>query len=103
SLLRTYQLLVSPSVLSYLIHDMVFNFKAAKQSNGHSFMNRVRNSFYIWSVKEFNLDSFLHRYLWSPFKWLGNAFSFFGSKLVIILLSLLFMFGVYANFYPSTI
>ncbi len=101
--LRTYQLLVSPSVLSYLIHDMVFNFKAAKQSNPHSFIDRVRNSFYIWSIKEWNLNSFLHKYLWSPFKWLGNTFAFFQSWVAIILLSLLFMFGLYSNFYPATI
>jgi NADH-quinone oxidoreductase subunit L len=101
--LRTYQLLVSPSVLSYLNHDMVFNFKAARQSDSKSFFNRVKNSFYIWSIKEWNLDSMLHRYLWSPFKRLGNAFAFFQSKAAIVLLSLIFLFGVYCNFFPATI
>jgi NADH:ubiquinone oxidoreductase subunit 5 (subunit L)/multisubunit Na+/H+ antiporter MnhA subunit len=101
--LRSYQLLVSPSVLSYLIHDMVFNFKAAKESDSKSFFSRLKNSFYIWSIKEWNLDTFLHRYLWSPFKWLGNALSFSQSRLGIILLLVVFAFGVYSNFYEASI
>jgi len=101
--LRTYQLLVSPSVLSYLNHDMVFNFKTPKESAARSFSSRVKNSFYIWSIKEWNLDGCLHKYLWSPFKWLGNAFAFFQSRLVILLLIAIFLFGVYSNFYPENI
>ena len=101
--LRTYQLLVSPSVLSYLNHDMVFHFKAAKQSESRSFLTRLKNSFYVWSIKEWNLDNFLHRYLWSPFKWLGNVFAFFQSKLSIVLLSIIFVFGLYSNFFQENI
>ena len=101
--LRTYQLLVSPSMLSYLNHDMVFNFKAARESDTLSFIGKVKNSFYIWSIREWNLDGLLHKYLWSPFKWLGNAFTFFQSRTAIVLLIGLFLFGVYSNFYPGNI
>src|SRR5690606_2207991 len=54
--LRTYQLLVSPSVLSYLVHDMFFNFIPKNQNNSGSVVTKIKNSFYILSVKEWNLD-----------------------------------------------
>ena len=48
--LRTYQLLVSPSVLSYLIHDMVFSFKKGKPNVGTACMQRLKNSLYLLSL-----------------------------------------------------
>jgi NADH-quinone oxidoreductase subunit L len=69
--LRTYQLLVSPSVLSYLVHDQFYNFKPGNRTEKNSFITRVRDSFYILCVKEWNMDLTLHRLLWTPFKWIG--------------------------------
>lgn len=101
--LRTYQLLVSPSVLSYLIHDMVFNFKKAKPGLQNAFMKKLANSAYILSIKEWNLDQLLYRNLWSPFKWLGNQMRHINSKIAIVLLILLFAFGIYAELNPENI
>ena len=42
-------------------------------------------------------------YLWRPFKWLGNKFAFFQSKAAIVILTLLFLFGVFSNFFPGKI
>lgn len=70
--LRTYQLLVSPSVLSYMVHDMVFNFKPAGPIRENSFYSRATNTFYMLSIKEWNQDTFQFRFLWSPFKWIGS-------------------------------
>jgi NADH:ubiquinone oxidoreductase subunit 5 (subunit L)/multisubunit Na+/H+ antiporter MnhA subunit len=103
ALLRTYQLLVSPSVLSYLIHDMVFNFKDREQNRKSPLINRIQNTLYIWSLKEWNLDGFLMHYLWSPFKWAGNKLSFFGGKGAAVILTMLFIFGVYSNLYQENI
>lgn len=76
ALLRTYQLLVSPSVLSYLTHDMFFYFKPKKHNQSASLLNRVRNTIYLLSVKEWNLDGMLYRTMWRPFKWIGNRLGF---------------------------
>ena len=32
-------------------------------------------------IKEWNLDSLMFAYLWSPFKWLGKQFRFLQSKI----------------------
>ncbi len=70
--LRTYQLLVSPSVLSYLVHDMFFTFLPRKKSTAGPFLQKIEQAVYLLSIKEFNLDFWLHRIFWQPFKWVGN-------------------------------
>lgn len=101
--LRTYQLLVSPSVLSYRIHDMVFNYQPGKPDGRSDAFNRLRNSFYILSVKEWNLDTLLYRFLWSPFKWIGSRLNFLTGNISVVLLAMLFIAGVYADLYPVKI
>ena len=66
--LRTYQLLVSPSVLGYLIHNQLFNFKLNKSAEN----NALQNTIYTLGIKEFNMDQNMHALLWKPFKWMGN-------------------------------
>lgn len=74
--LRTYQLLVSPSVLSYLIHDQFYNFTPRTHLTNNSFFTKIKNTVYILSLKEWNLDAMLYHFVWSPFKWLGKKLFF---------------------------
>lgn len=101
--LRTYQLLVSPSVLSYLVHDMVFNFKSRQQQEANPFLKKIDNSLYILSIKEWNLDSFLYQFFWSPFKWMGRQIKFIGSKISAALLLIIFLSGLYSDLFPGNI
>ena len=73
--LRTYQLLVSPSVLNYLIHHQYFHY----QPNSASGSNKWINTMYTLGIKEWNVDQFLYRYLWMPFKWAGRRLNFLES------------------------
>ncbi|MEJ7738795.1 MAG: proton-conducting transporter membrane subunit [Chitinophagaceae bacterium] len=93
--LRTYQLLVSPSVLSYLIHDQFYNFAPGGHTQKDTAFKKISNSLYVLAVKEWNLDFLLHRFLWDPFKWIGKKFDFLVSKTSLILLSIIYLFGVY--------
>lgn len=95
--LRTYQLLVSPSVVSYLIREQFYKFMPHLRSIEDSFPKRLRYTLYMLCVKEWNIDSFMYRYLWNPLKWmgrrldfltLGKAFAFFIPMYVIGLVSL---------------
>lgn len=97
--LRTYQLLVSPSVLSYLVHDMFFNFKPNTSGGNSAF----KNSIYILSVKEWNLDFLLYQLLWKPFKWFGNKFDFLTATVPTVLLAIIFVAGLYSYFFQLTI
>ncbi len=94
--LRTYQLLVSPSVLSYLVHDQFYNFKPNAWNSKDYGFKRLRNTFYILCIKEWNLDSLLYRTLWSPFKWAGNKVGFISGKASIIILIILYSIGLYS-------
>jgi NADH:ubiquinone oxidoreductase subunit 5 (subunit L)/multisubunit Na+/H+ antiporter MnhA subunit len=81
--LRTYQLLVSPSVLNYLVHHQYFHYVAPTQKR----VSKIKASLYMLGIKEWNLDSGMFTYLWSPFKWLGKQFSFLQSKFIIVIIS----------------
>ncbi len=81
--LRTYQLLVSPSVLGYKIHDMFFNFKATPDQGSDTVWRRLQYAVYILNIKEWNLDTILYRYLWNPFKWVGKRLNIFNYNWVL--------------------
>lgn len=91
--LRTYQLLVSPSVLNYLVHHQYFHFHPNTASNN----NKWANTIYMLGIKEWNIDSFLYRYLWIPFKWIGRKLKFLESpqgKTAVIIPLLFFVYAV---------
>jgi NADH-quinone oxidoreductase subunit L len=94
--LRSYQLLVSPSVLSYLVHNQFFHPVAPGKPGKPSLLTSLRNSFYILSVKEWNIDGLLFRYLWSPFKWAGKTLSALSGKASLIILTGVFLLGLYS-------
>lgn len=94
--LRTYQLLVSPSVLGYLIHDQFFSYVPKQYGARSSFVNKVFNTVYLLSVKEWNMDAFQFKYLWSPFKWIGRKLHFLSNKTVLISLTVIYAIGILA-------
>ncbi|MBX7095605.1 MAG: hypothetical protein K1X56_12870, partial [Flavobacteriales bacterium] len=101
--LRTYQLLVSPSVVSYLIREQFFNFKPRPETIEDSFPKRMAYSFYMLSVKEFNLDMIMYRYLWSPIKWVGYQLRFLTFRRAFILFFPLYALGLFFLFVSEEI
>lgn len=85
--LRTYQLLVSPSVASYLIREQFYNYTPREQTIEDNWPKKVEYSIYLLSLKEFDLDLFMARFIWNPLK---NA----GRKLNFLTLKSLFIFFV---------
>ncbi|MBC7904610.1 MAG: hypothetical protein H7Y27_14395 [Gemmatimonadaceae bacterium] len=94
--LRTWQLLVSPSVLSYLVHNQFYHFDPSAPKKVNTGFRKISNSLYILSVKEWNLDAMLFRYLWSPFKEIGRGLQGVSTKLTSVILIVLMGIGVYA-------
>ncbi|MCP1385789.1 proton-conducting transporter transmembrane domain-containing protein [Runella salmonicolor] len=82
--LRTYQLLVSPSVVSYLIREQFYNFSPRARSIEHFFPKKLEYTLYLLSIKEWNLDSLMYRYLWNPLKWAGNKMNFLTVNRLLI-------------------
>jgi NADH:ubiquinone oxidoreductase subunit 5 (subunit L)/multisubunit Na+/H+ antiporter MnhA subunit len=81
--LRTYQLLVSPSVVSYLIREQFYHFEPRAKSIENLFPKKLRNTLYILCLKEWNLDYIMYQYLWNPMKWAGNKMNFLNGKRLI--------------------
>jgi NADH-quinone oxidoreductase subunit L len=82
--LRTYQLLVSPSVLNYLVHHQFFHYVKPTQK----IISKIKASIYMLGIKEWNLDTIMFKYLWSPFKWIGKQFRFLQSGIFIAILAI---------------
>lgn len=80
--LRTYQLLVSPSTVSYLIREQFYNFVPRSKSIEDSFSKKIKYSFYILSLKEFNLDTLVYK-MWRPLKVMGRSLNFINAKNVL--------------------
>jgi NADH-quinone oxidoreductase subunit L len=96
--LRTYQLLVSPSVVTYLIREQFYNYKPRPQTLEDGFSRRVGYTFYMLCIKEFNLDSLLYRFLWNPLKWLGRKMDFLTVNRVLIIFVPIYLVGLYLTY-----
>ncbi|MEN9381904.1 MAG: hypothetical protein RI940_785 [Bacteroidota bacterium] len=91
--LRTYQLLVSPSVMNYLIHNQLFSVPKKKNTSNSIFGNTIK----MLSIKEFNMDNTLFKYFWQPFKLIGNKLSVLNKKWFYIANLLLLILGTYLD------
>ena len=99
--LRTYQLLVSPSVVSYLIREQFYNFSPRASSVEDSFPKKLQYTFYILCIKEWNLDSFMYRFLWNPLKMLGNRFNFLTFNRSILIFVPAYIGGLFCVYHKD--
>jgi NADH-quinone oxidoreductase subunit L len=101
--LRAYQLLVSPSILGYMIHDQFFSYTKKISTTRSPFLNKLYNSIYLLSIKEWNMDPFQYKILWSPFKKIGRQLSFLNSKMVLGSLTVVYIIGLFCFMYEEMI
>ncbi|TDL99920.1 MAG: hypothetical protein C4K58_01355 [Flavobacteriaceae bacterium] len=90
--LRTYQLLTSPSAVSYLIREQVYNYQEEPKTD-IPFSKRMVATLYQLGVMEFRLDEFLHRFVFRPLRNLGHKLDFIAPKNVLYLLLPTFLLG----------
>lgn len=93
--LRTYQLLVSPSVVSYQIREQFYNFVPRQHTLEDSFPKRLEYTLYMLCLKEWNLDSFMYRFLWNPMKWAGRRLNFLVMNRVLFYMVPIYVIGLY--------
>jgi len=101
--LRTYQLLVSPSVVSYLIREQFYNFSPRERSIESFYPKKMAYGLYILCIKEWNMDSFMYKYLWNPMKWVGSKLDFLTLRRLIIFFVLAYGLGVGSLYYEEYI
>lgn len=92
--LRTYQLLVSPSVVSYKIREQFYEFVPREKTIEDSWPKRFEYALYILSLKEWNLDSMMYRYLWNPLKKIGSSWKVLNFKYVFYLSGATVLIGI---------
>lgn len=91
--LRTYQLLVSPSVVSYLIRDQFYHYKPKEKAIEDSYPKKIEYTLYILALKEFNLEGFLNMVLWRPLKIIGKSLDFLNIKRIYLFFIPLYLIG----------
>lgn len=96
--LRTYQLLVSPSLVSYLIREQFYHFEKKSHHSYPLWRQRLNNTLYIYSIKEFNLDWFMYKYVWGFLKQVGKRVHYLKLQQIIIVYGALLIIGIYVLF-----
>lgn len=92
--LRTYQLLVSPSVVAYMIRDQFYHFVPREVSLEESFPRKLEYSLYMLSVKEWHLDKFLQRIVFNPVKKIGRRLNFLTPGNMILYFLPVYLLGI---------
>lgn len=101
--LRTYQLLVSPSLVSYLIKEQFYRFQPSAHLQISPWRQKFKNAVYILSIQEFHLDWFMFKYVWGTLKNIGKKVSFLPNKTAVSVFGGLFGLGVYALYHQSLV
>lgn len=90
--MRTYQLLVSPSVVAYRIREQFYHYEKRTQPIVSSYWKKWEYTIYQLSLREFKLDQILNKFVFNNIKKIGrylsfitlkNGFWFFGSVYLI--------------------
>lgn len=101
--LRTYQLLVSPSVVSYLIREQFYNYTPHKKSFEARFPKKLQNTLYILCIKEWNLDTILYNVIWNPLKKAGRRLSIFTPKTIYFIFFPSYILGLLGMYHKEMI
>lgn len=101
--LRTYQLLVSPSVVTYLIREQFYNFTPRPQTFEDSLPKKIEYSLYMLCLQEWNLDSFMYRFLWNPLKMAGKQLNFLTVSRVLFFFVAAYGIGLFCVYHKELI
>ncbi|MCP9746350.1 proton-conducting transporter membrane subunit [Lacihabitans sp. CS3-21] len=99
--LRTYQLLVSPSVVTYLIREQFYRYSPDDKSIEYKYPTKIANSLYILCLKEFNLDNMMYGFLWNPMKIMGKKIRFLSLNQLIMIFVPLYFGGILLWIYQA--
>ena len=99
--LRTYQLLVSPSVVSYMIREQFYNYFPRVQPKRNILITRLTYTFYVLSLKEWNLDRLLDKILWNPIKQAGKQLKFITAQWVLFLFAPIYAICLYVLYHEG--
>lgn len=92
--LRTYQLLISPSVVTYLVKEQFYEYKEKDNYFEDFLPRRLRATLFLLGVQEWNLDNLTNRIIFQPLKSTGRLIYFVNYKFCFYILIPLLFIGV---------
>lgn len=91
---RTYQLLVSPSVVSYMIREQFYNYEPHQHTFEDSLPKKIEYSIFQLSLKEWNLELFMNYIVWKPLKDVGRKLDFLTVNRLLLLFIPAYVIGL---------
>lgn len=101
--LRTYQLLVSPSAVSYLIREQFYHFEPSHRNVETRYSKKLEYTLYMLSIREWNMDALLDKFLWKPFKNLGNLLRFINIRNIFYIIIPTYLAGLAIQVFSYTL
>jgi NADH:ubiquinone oxidoreductase subunit 5 (subunit L)/multisubunit Na+/H+ antiporter MnhA subunit len=98
--LRTYQLLISPSVVSYKIREQLYQANPDKQKKSR-FWQQFQLKIYLLNLKEWNLDALLYRLIWNPLKKIGRGWKILNFQYVFWVMAVVLILGLVLRVYEQ--
>lgn len=93
--LRSYQLLVSPSVVTYLIKEQFYGLRRKRTPADNSFIRKIKNTVYLLSLKEWHLDNIIFILFLSPLKKMRRLLNFLTLRNIIYIFLPLYLAGLF--------
>jgi len=84
--LRTYQLLISPSVVTYLVKEQFYDYKERKNYFEAYLPKRIRATLFLLGSQEWNLDNLTNKIIFKPLKAIGRLIYFINYKFIFYFL-----------------
>ncbi|HRE73804.1 MAG TPA: proton-conducting transporter membrane subunit [Flavobacteriales bacterium] len=91
--LRTYQLLISPSAVAYMIRDQFYHHQDTEQKSSASWKSKLNSTFYLLSLKEWNLEIIVFNLFIKPLKKIRVLLGFLTVRNVAFVLFPLYIIG----------
>lgn len=101
--LRSYQLLVSPSVVSYKIREQFYHFVPNTKTIEDKLPKKWARTLFVLSLKEFNLDNVLNYIIWKPLKLGSKTLGVLSNKQFSVLSVIVFIVGLLMFVYKEQV
>lgn len=99
--LRAYQLLISPSMVGYLVHDQFFYFTPPVHKIRNTPLGKLYGTLYVLGIKEWDMNTRVRNYIWGPLKSIGRSLAGFDSLAVQAVLAVVAVAGLALSFTTS--
>lgn len=101
--LRTYQLLVSPSVVTYLIREQFYTTITKGEGLMRFLPQKLKYTIYVLSLKEWYLDDLIYMFYWNPLKKVGSILNFLSVSRVFLVFIPTYLLGLIFFYNESSI